>query len=89
MLKVLAWLRSLFLVFVVGYALIFIVPRLLGSMTYSNIALDRCVDLKSYLGKALWMTLAWIAFETAVGWWLAVRSGRKVAPAAPSTRPAP
>jgi len=91
MLKVLAWVRSLFLAFILGYALIFVAPRQFGSMTHTlDEQYARCVDVNGYLSKALGLAIAWIALETAIGWSLAVRAGRKKAlAAAQAVPPAP
>ena len=33
----------------------------------------RCSDALALLLRAAWIAVAWIAFETLVGWWLATR----------------
>lgn len=72
MLKVLAVLRTLFLVFVVGYTV-------RAMPWWSNVARTfdeqyaRCSDALSLIMRAAWLGIAWIALETAVGWWLATR----------------
>jgi hypothetical protein len=86
MLKVLAVLRSLFLVFVVGYTV-----RALPVFTTVAATFDeqyaRCSGALGLLVRAAWMAIAWIALETALGWWMAVRAGRKKD--APTAQPVP
>ena len=72
MLKVLAILRTLFLIFIVGFTVrampwFSTVPRTFDEQ-YS-----RCSAAVSLLSRAAWFAIAWIAFEAAVGWWLATR----------------
>jgi hypothetical protein len=75
MIKVLAVLRTLFLVFIIGYTV-------RAMPWWSNVARTfdeqyaRCSDALSLAIRAAWVAIAWIAFETAIGWWLATRSPR-------------
>jgi hypothetical protein len=73
MLKALAVVRTLFLIFIIGYAV-------RAMPFWSNVARTfdeqyaRCSDALSLMLRAGWLAIAWIAFETAVGWWLASRA---------------
>ena len=73
MLKALAAVRSVFLVFIIGYTI--------RAMPWStNVARTfdeqyaRCSDSLSLVIRAAWLAIAWIALETALGWWRAMRS---------------
>ncbi len=71
--KATAVIRTLFLIFIVGFtvrALPFFwsVPRTLDEQ-YS-----RCAGNLEIVQRAAWLAVAWIALETAVGWWRALRS---------------
>jgi hypothetical protein len=84
MLKVMAVLRSLYLVFIVGYTARAMPWFNTVSRTFDE-QYARCSAALDLLIRAAWLAVAWIAFETAVGWWMAVRSGRKAsAPDAPT-----
>ncbi len=82
MLKALAVLRTLFLVFIVGYTV-----RAMPWWTSVAHTFDeqyaRCSETVSLLMRAAWISVAWIALETLVGWWLATRSRRRLEPEAP------
>ncbi len=72
MLKVMAVLRSVFLVFIIGSSVrampwFTTVPRTFDEQ-YS-----RCSASVSLLIRAVWLAIAWVAFETIVGWWMATR----------------
>lgn len=75
MLKILAIIRSLFLVFIIGYTF-----RAMPFFTNVSRTFDeqyaRCSDALSLVVRAAWIAIAWIAFETAIGWWLATRPPR-------------
>ncbi len=76
MLKVLAVIRTLFLVFILGYTV-------RAMPIWSNVARTfdeqyaRCSNSLSLAIRAAWFAIAWIAFETIVGWWLASRRPRQ------------
>lgn len=76
MLKALAVLRTIFLVFIVGYT-----ARAMP--WWSNVARTfdeqyaRCTDALSLVIRAAWLAIGWIALETAIGWWLATRERPK------------
>ncbi len=72
MLKVMAVLRTVYLVFIIGFTARAMpwfasVPRTLDEQ-YS-----RCAGSVSLLMRSAWFAVAWIAFETLVGWWMATR----------------
>ncbi len=71
MFKALAVVRTLFLVFIVGYAV-----RVLPwgwSRTFDE-EFARCTATRAIAIQAAWMAIAWIAFDTLVSWWLATRA---------------
>ncbi len=72
MLKVLAVLRSLFLVFIVGYT-VRAMPWWTNVARTFDEQYARCSDALSLIIRAAWVAIAWITFETLVGWWLATR----------------
>ncbi len=70
MIKALAVLRTVFLVFIVGYAL-----RVLPwgwSRTFDE-EFARCTATRAIAIQAAWMAIAWIALDTLLSWWLATR----------------
>jgi hypothetical protein len=79
MLKLLAILRTIFLVFIIGYTVR--ATPFLGevSRTFDE-QYARCATGLGLLLRAAWIAIAWIAFETAVGWWLAARAARAKLP---------
>ncbi len=86
MYKALAVARTLYLVFIIGYTI-----RAMPIFTSVSNTFDeqyaRCSASLNLVLRAAWLAVAWIAFETAVGWVLATR-GRRAgsAPAAPAPR---
>jgi hypothetical protein len=72
MLKVLAVVRTLFLVFILGYTV-----RAMPWWTSVAHTFDeqyaRCSETVGLLMRAAWIAIAWIALETIVGWLLASR----------------
>ena len=90
MYKALAVLRTLYLVFIVGYTI-----RAMPIFTSVSNTFDeqyaRCSSSLNLVVRAAWLAIAWIAFETIVGWLLASRSrpaSRAAVPPAPLPRPA-
>ena len=75
MLKFVAVLRTLFLVFIVGYT-VRAMTWTFDLPTDSAQAYNLCRAGLSALRKAAWFAIGWIALETAVGWWLAARVAR-------------
>src|SRR5512138_314798 len=87
MIKVLAVVRTVFLVFIIGYtvrAMPFFFTNV--SRTFDE-QYSRCANALGQVSRAAWIAVAWIAFETALGWWMATRASRaaktKVAPPLP------
>ena len=71
--KVMAVVRTLFLVFIVGFTarglpLFWSVARTFDEQ-YA-----RCSSTLKILQNGAWLAIAWIAFETAMGWWAAARA---------------
>ncbi len=87
MYKALAVLRTVYLIFIVGYTIrampVFsTVPRTFDEQ-YA-----RCSTALNLLVRAAWLAIAWIAFETVLGWILARRARRQVPPV-PENAPTP
>jgi len=86
MLKALAVLRSLYLVFIAIYTLRGM--PIWGLTRTFDEQYARCSTSLGLVTRAAWLAIAWIAFETAVGWALAVRSGKRRPDApGPAARP--
>lgn len=81
MLKLMAVLRSLYLIFIIGYTVRAMPFFPSVSKTFDE-QYARCSSAVELLTRAAWFAIAWIALETAVGWIVAVRRGRKAAVAA-------
>ncbi len=75
MLKLLAILRTIFLVFIIGYT-VRATPFLGDVARTFDEQYARCATGLGLLLRAAWFAIAWIAFETAIGWWLATRAAR-------------
>jgi hypothetical protein len=76
MLKVLAVVRTLFLVFIIGYtarAMPFFLSNV--AKTFDE-QYARCADGLGLTTRAAWLAIAWIAIETLIGWYLATRRPR-------------
>lgn len=86
MLKALAVVRTLFLIFIIGYTV-------RAMPFWGNVARTfdeqyaRCSDALSLMLRAGWLAIAWIAFETAMGWWLASRAPKAQRPLPKSGEP--
>jgi hypothetical protein len=72
MLKALAIVRTLVLIFLVGYT-VRAMPWFFGLPTGSAQAYDTCRNALSLMTRAAWISVAWVGFETIVGWLLASR----------------
>ena len=87
MLMAIAVLRTIFLVFIIGFTV-----RAMPWFTSMPRTLDeqysRCASQFDVTIRAVWLAIGWIALETLVGWWLARRRPRPAAGAAPATPPA-
>jgi hypothetical protein len=72
MLKVMAVLRTIYLIFIIGFT-----ARAMPFFTSVSRTFDeqyaRCSSAVSLLVRAAWFAVGWIALETAVGWWMATR----------------
>jgi hypothetical protein len=82
MLKVLAVLRTAYLVFVIGYT-VRGMPFLTSVARTFDEQYALCSSSLHVLVRAAWLAIAWIAFETVVGWIVATRPRRT--PTQPST----
>ncbi len=75
MLKTLAVLRTIFLVFIIGFTIrampLFVAPARTFDESYA-----RCADSLGQVIRAAWVAIAWIAVETLLGWWIATRPPR-------------
>ncbi len=75
MYKALAVLRTVYLLFIVGYTI-----RAMPIFTSVSNTFDeqyaRCSASLNLVVRAAWLAIAWIAFETVVGWMLAARVRR-------------
>ncbi len=82
--KAMAVLRSLFLLFIVVFTLRAL--PLFGQMprTFDE-QYARCSSTLEQIQRAAWYAIGWIALETAVGWFLALR--RPKAPPEPKPKP--
>ncbi len=85
MLKALAVLRTLFLVFIVVFTLRGM--PIWGLTRTFDEQYARCSSSLGSLTVAAWLAIAWIALETAVGWWLATRNRGRAGPAPSSAAP--
>ena len=72
MLKVLAVIRTIVLLFLVGFAVrampVFVAPARTFDETYA-----RCATSVDLLQRAVWAAIGWVAIETMIGWILATR----------------
>ncbi len=72
MLKALAVIRTLVLVFLIGYTVrampLFVSPARTFDESYA-----RCADSLALVIRAAWFAVAWVAIETVVGWVVATR----------------
>ena len=75
MLKAFAVLRTLFLVFIVGYT-VRAMPWWSSVARTFDEQYARCSETLELIMRAVWLAIAWIALETAVGWWVATRRAR-------------
>lgn len=72
MLKALAVVRTLVLVFLIGYT-VRAMPFFVNQARTFDESYARCADSLSLVVRAAWIAVAWIAIETAIGWFLATR----------------
>ena len=91
MLKVMAVLRTLFLVFIVGYLLRELPVLLLMSSDSKQGNITISIELLKQVASVAWLAIGWVALETALGWlriWLEARKAAKAA-APPPPPPEP
>jgi len=84
--KVMAVLRTAFLAFILYYT-IKNTPILFGLPSDINEPYKICKDSYEMVKSATWIAIAWIVFETVVGWLLVTR--RPKGAAKPAAVPAP
>jgi hypothetical protein len=94
LMKALAVLRTVFLLFIV-YFTVTSMPFAMDVPRTHDEQYARVAASASALQWACWYAIAWIAFETALGWWLALHPPRPpreprrpAAPAPPAAPPA-
>jgi hypothetical protein len=75
MLKVMAVLRTIYLIFIIGFTARAMPFFASVSRTFDE-QYARCSSAVSLLVRAAWFAVGWIAFETAVGWWMATRRAK-------------
>jgi hypothetical protein len=63
MYKVMAVMRTVFLIFIVGFTLLTAPVEVWGSAT-----LAVSIDSLRRLNRAAWIAIAWVAFETVLAW---------------------
>ncbi len=93
MAKAMAIVRSLFVVFIVGFT-VRALPIFWQTPRTFDEQYARCASNLDIAQRAAWYAIAWIAFETAVGWYLALQRQKPAAqaptaPAQPPTAPPP
>jgi hypothetical protein len=79
MLKALAVVRTIFLVFIVGYT-VRAMPWWSSVARTFDEQYARCSDALSLMIRAGWLAIGWILLETVVGWWLASRGPKLAEP---------
>ena len=84
----LAVLRTVFLVFIVGFT-IRAMPVFTSVANTFDEQYARCSASLNLVLRAAWIAVAWIALETILGWILVRRRPRPTAPAAAATPPPP
>ena len=84
----LAVLRTVFLVFIVGFT-IRAMPVFTSVANTFDEQYARCSASLNMVMRAAWIAVAWIALETILGWILVRRRSRPTAPAAAATPPPP
>jgi hypothetical protein len=86
MLKALAVVRTIVLLFLTGYTVrampLFIAPARTFDESYA-----RCASALDSVIRAAWISIAWVALEVVLGWILATRRPKALPAAAPPTPP--
>jgi hypothetical protein len=80
MVKVLAALRTVFLVFIVVYTVL--------RGTFFQATPEECPGALRSFQQAVWIAIAWIAFDTLVGWLMTLRAPRPEKPGTGKLPPA-
>ena len=86
MAKAMAVLRTIFLIFCVGFLLRGLTVYVQLARTFDE-QYARCSSRLNIAEEAAWLAIAWIAFESAVGWWMVTRKA-KPSPAPAGAPPA-
>jgi hypothetical protein len=73
MLKVLAVLRLIFLIFILAFTL-WAMPMQFGLPRDQTVAYNTCALHLVRMQWAAWLALGWIALDTALSWFLAMRA---------------
>lgn len=81
MLKALAVLRTIFLLGLVVYVVAWAMPWSTYVSDPIEVQYRHCSANLGRMSGAVWVAVAWIAFETIVGWMMSAWSGRKKAAA--------
>lgn len=77
MLKALAVVRTVVLIFLVGYT-VRAMPWFMSPARTFDESYARCADALSLVLRAAWIAVGWIAIETVIGWVLATRKPRRL-----------
>ncbi|ACG74684.1 conserved hypothetical protein [Anaeromyxobacter sp. K] len=77
MLKALAVLRTIFLLGLVVYVVAWAMPWSTYVADPIEVQYRHCSASLSRMSGAVWIAVAWIAFETVVGWMMSAWSGRR------------
>ena len=88
MLKVFAVLRTIYLVFIVGYT-VRAMPFFTSVAGTFDEQYARCSAALGLVVRAAWLAVAWIALETVVGWIAVGRRRREAAATAAAQAPPP
>jgi hypothetical protein len=75
MLKLMAVLRTVYLIFIIGYT-IRVMPVFTSVSTTFDEQYARCASSLNMVVRAAWLAVGWIAVETVVGWLMARRPSR-------------
>ncbi len=87
--KALAVLRTIYLLFIVGYTVRAMPITFTSVSTTFDEQYARCSTSLNLALRAAWFAIAWITFETVVGWILASRARRAGAARIPPPRQEP
>jgi len=88
MYKTLAVMRTVFLLFIVGYT-IRAMPVFTSVATTFDEQYARCSSALNLVVRAAWFAVSWIAFETLVGWVLVRSASRSGARSRSGSGPGP